>query len=71
VNTVILVLAMTAVMSIGFLAVFVMLLIGMRTEGSSLSPSSAPHTRMQGAARRLLGVYVRRETKTRHSATKT
>jgi hypothetical protein len=61
VNAIILVLAVAAVMSIGFLAVFVILLIGMRTESSSLSPSSAPQTRLQGAARRLLGVYVHRE----------
>jgi hypothetical protein len=54
-------LAIGAVVSSGFLAVFVVLLIGMRTEGSHLSPSSAPHTRMESAARRLLGVYVRRE----------
>ena len=54
-------LAIAAVVSAGFLAVFVMLLIAMRTEGSHLSSSRAPHTRIESAARRLLGVYVRRE----------
>jgi hypothetical protein len=61
VNTAILALAMGTVMGLGFLAVFVLLLIGMRAEGSVLSPSSAPHTRLQSAARRFLGVYVRRQ----------
>jgi hypothetical protein len=60
-NTVILILAVTAVASLGFLAVFVMLLIGMRTEGRHLSPSSASHTRTASAVRRILGLYVRRE----------
>jgi hypothetical protein len=60
-NTIILILAIAAVVSVGFLAVFVMLLIGMRTEGSHLSPSSASHTRTESAARWLLGLYVRRE----------
>jgi hypothetical protein len=60
-DTVILILAVTAVASIGFLAVFVMLLIGMRTEGSQLSPSSAFHTRTESVTRRILGLYVRRE----------
>jgi hypothetical protein len=54
-------LAVAAVASLGFLAIIVMLHIGMRTEGSHLSPSSAPHTRIESANRRLLGVYVRRE----------
>ena len=62
-NTIILTLAIAAAMSLGFLVVFVMLLIGMRTEGSHLSPSSASHTRLGSAARRILGVYVRRELK--------
>lgn len=61
-NTVIIVLAITAVASAGFLTVFVMLLIGMRTEGSQLSPSSAPHMRAESIARRILGLYVRRES---------
>jgi hypothetical protein len=60
-NTVILILAVTAVANLGFLAVFVMLLIGMRTEGSQLSPSSASHTRTESVTRRILGLYVRRE----------
>lgn len=62
-NTIILILAIAAIMGLGFPAVFVMLLIGMRTEGSHLSPSSASHTRVERAARRLLGLYVRRELK--------
>jgi hypothetical protein len=60
-NAVILILAVAAVASFGFPAVFVMLLIGMRTEGRQLRPSSASHTRMESLARRILGVYVRRE----------
>ena len=60
-NSVILVVAIAAVVSLGFLAVFVMLLVGMRTEGSHLSPSSGPHTRTESATRRILGLYVRRE----------
>jgi hypothetical protein len=60
-STVILILAIAAVVSLCFLVVFVMLLIGMRTEGSHLSPSGASHTRMESAARRILGLYVRRE----------
>jgi hypothetical protein len=62
-NTIILILAIAALVSLAFLAVFVMLLIGMRTESGHLSPSSAPHTRTENAARRLLGLYVRRELK--------
>jgi hypothetical protein len=60
-STVILTLAIAAITSLGFLSVLVMLLIGMRTEGSRLSPTSAPHTRIENTARRLLGLYVRRE----------
>jgi hypothetical protein len=58
VNTVILVLAIAAVMSIDFLVAFVTLQIGMRAEGSCLSTSSASQARLQGAACRLLGAYV-------------
>ena len=57
----ILTLTLAAMVSLCFLAVFMMLIIGMRTEGNHLSPSDANHTRMGSAARRLLGVYVRRE----------
>jgi cobalamin biosynthesis protein CobD/CbiB len=60
-NAITVTLAIAAVVGSGFLAVFVVLLIGTRTEESHLSPSSAPHTRMENAARRLLGVYVRRD----------
>lgn len=60
-SAVILILAIVAMASLGFLAVLVILLIGMRTEGSRLSPSTASHTRAQSAARRILGLYVRRE----------
>jgi len=60
-NATTLILAIAATVSLGFLAVFVMLIIGMRTEGNHLSPSDAYHARMGSAARRLLGVYVRRE----------
>jgi hypothetical protein len=60
-NVVILILAVAAVVSLGFVAGFVMLLIGMRAEGSRLQPISACHTRTAIAARRLLGVSVRRE----------
>ena len=59
-NTIILILAISAVVSLGFLAVLMMLLIGMRTEGRHLSPSSSPHTRTESVARRILGLYVRR-----------
>jgi hypothetical protein len=61
VSPVILTLAIAAIVSLGFLTVFAILLIGMRSEGSYLSPSSAPHTRTERTARRLLGLYVRRE----------
>ena len=65
------ILAMTAVVSIGLMAVFVVLLIAIRTGGRHLSPSSASHIRMESAARRLLGLYVRRESSRRQSATAT
>jgi hypothetical protein len=60
-STTILILAIAAMVSLGFLVVFVLLIIGMRAEGSHLTPSNARHTRMESSARRLLGVYVRRE----------
>jgi hypothetical protein len=60
-STIILGLALAAMVSLGFLAVFAVLLIGMRTEGGQLSPTSAPHTRTESMARRLTGLYVRRE----------
>lgn len=67
----ILVLAIAAMVSLGFLAVFVVLIIGIRAEGSHLSPSDARHTRVESAARRLLGVYVRREPRRPQSVTAT
>jgi hypothetical protein len=70
-STTILVLAIAAMVSLGFLTVFAVLIIGMRTEGNQLSPSDALHTRMGSAARRLLGVYVRRETEKTQSVTAT
>jgi hypothetical protein len=60
-SAVILMLAIAAMVGIGFLAVFVMLLVSMRTEGRHLSPSSSPHSRTESTARRILGLYVRRE----------
>lgn len=60
-NAIALILAIATVVSLGFLAVFVALLMGMRTEGSHLRPSSAPHTRLRSVTRRLLGLYVQRE----------
>lgn len=59
-NAVITIVAIAAIVGLALLAVFVLLLVGMRTEGSHLSTSGAPHTRIGGAVRRLLGVYVRR-----------
>jgi hypothetical protein len=61
VSTTIFILAIAAMVSLGFLAVFVVLIIGMRAEGNHLSPSDALHTPMESATRRLLGVYVYRE----------
>jgi hypothetical protein len=58
-NAIIPILAITAVVALGLLAVFVMLIIGMRTEGSYMSPSSAPRTRAGYVTRRILGAYVR------------
>ena len=43
----------------GFLTVLVMLLIGMRTEGSRMRQSIPPNTRTGTVARLILGVYVR------------
>jgi hypothetical protein len=60
-TAVIVTLAIAALMAFGLLAGFVLLLIGMRTEGRYLRPSSAPHTRTGAATRRILGVYVRLE----------
>jgi hypothetical protein len=60
-NAIALILAIATVVSLGFLALFMVLLIGMRTEGSQLRPSSAPHTRLGSAARRVLGLYVQRQ----------
>ena len=62
-NAIVLILAGGAAVALLLLAVFVMLLIGMRAEGIQLRPSSATHTRTGSAARRVLGVYVRREVK--------
>ena len=62
-TAVIVTLAIAALVAFGLLAGFVLLLIGMRTEGRHLRPSSAPHTRTGAAARRILGVYVRLERK--------
>jgi hypothetical protein len=59
VKAIILILVITAVVTLGLLAVSVMLLIGMHTEGSHMSPSNAPRTRAGSAARRILGAYVR------------
>jgi len=55
-STVILTLALTVTVSVGFLTLFVMLLIGMRSEGIHLSPSSAVHSRTESMARRLTGL---------------
>lgn len=60
-SVVVLILAIVAMASLGFVAVFVILLIGMRAESIRLSPSSASHTRAESVARRILGLYVRRE----------
>jgi hypothetical protein len=60
-NAVILILAIAAMTGIGFVAVFAVLLIGMRTEGRRLSPSCASHTRTESVARRIVGLHVRRE----------
>jgi hypothetical protein len=59
-NTIIFALAIVTVTGLGFLVLLVMLLIGMRTEGRHLSPSSESHAPIESAARRLLGVYVHR-----------
>jgi hypothetical protein len=64
VSAVILSLAIVAMASFGFLALFVILLIGMRTEGSQLRPSNAAHTGTERVVRRILGLYVRREIET-------
>jgi hypothetical protein len=58
-NAMILILAIAALASLGFVAVFAVLLMGMRTEGSHLSPSCASHTRTESAARRIVGLHVR------------
>jgi hypothetical protein len=63
-SAVILTLAIVAMASFGFLTLFVILLIGMRAEGSQLRPSNAAHTRTESVARRILGLYVRREIET-------
>lgn len=59
-NAIVLILAGGAAVTLLLLAVFVMLLIGMRAEGTRLRPSSGPHTRAGSAARQVLRVYVRR-----------
>jgi hypothetical protein len=56
----ILILAMAAVLTISAIAGLLVLVIGMRTEGNRMSPDSAPRDRVSTAARRILGVYVRR-----------
>jgi hypothetical protein len=63
-SAVILSLAVVAMASFGFLALFVILLIGMRAEGSQLRPSNAAHTGTESVTRRILGLYVRREIET-------
>jgi hypothetical protein len=60
-NAVILALVITAIVGLGFLGMIAALLIAMRTEGSYLSPTNAPHTRTERTARRIAGLYVRRE----------
>ena len=63
-NAIIAILATCAVMAFGLAAAFVTLLIGMRTEGRRMSPSSASRVRAGYAARRILGVYVRQSEET-------
>jgi hypothetical protein len=62
-NAVILVPAMAAVVitGAGFLAVLVMLPIGMRAEGKRIRQSSTGRICTRNAARLILGVYVRDE----------
>jgi hypothetical protein len=60
-SAVIFALVITAIVGPGFLGMIAVLLIAMRTEGSYLSPTNAPHTRTERTARRLVGLYVRRE----------
>ncbi len=60
-NPVILTLVIAAITGLGFLAMIAILLIAMRTESPYLSPTSASHTRLERTARRLVGLYVRRE----------
>ena len=55
-STTIFILAIAATVSFGFLAVFVVLIIGMRAEGNHLSPSDALHTPWKVRPARLLGV---------------
>lgn len=50
------------ILGAGFLAVLVILLIGMRAEGSRMRQSSAPNTRTGTVARLILGVYVRSQS---------
>jgi hypothetical protein len=63
-NAMILIPAIAAVVILGagFLAVLVILLIGMRAEGSRMRQSSAPNTRTGTVARLILGVYVRSQS---------
>jgi hypothetical protein len=61
-NALIATLALAAIAGLALLAALALLLIGMRTEGTHLSPSGAPSSRIGGAVRRLLGLYVRRPT---------
>lgn len=60
-NPVILTLVIAAITGLGFLTMIAILLIAMRTEGPYLSPTSASRTRLERTARRLVGLYVRRE----------
>jgi flagellar basal body-associated protein FliL len=58
------VLATAAILIIGLLAALVILTIGIHAEGNHISSNNASHSRAETAARRVLGVYVRRTGET-------
>jgi hypothetical protein len=63
-NLLSLILAVATALTVGAVFGFLMLSIGMRTEGDRMNSDSASRDPISNATRRILGVYVRRADET-------
>jgi hypothetical protein len=70
VNAVTPILVTVAILIVGLLALFAMLTIAIWAEGNRISSDDAWHSRAEAAARRILGVYVRRPDETTFNDTR-